>query len=121
MRLVDADRLKDILEYGILCNVPADAVNTKEEKWNDWVQEVVDKAPTIEAIPKDQYEARLKADMVAMLTDLHLKMEELGDDLYPTEDWDYGYKSGVEDMIQLLDERIDKLKGESDAQEQKKE
>ena len=62
-----------------------------------------------------------KADMVAILTELHLKMEELGDDLDPTEDWDYGYKSGVEDMIQLLDERIDKLKGESDAQEQKKE
>ena len=78
-------------------------------------------APTVEAIPKDQYEQRLKADLAAMLTDLHLKMEELGDDLNPTEDWDYGYKSGVEDMIQLLDERIDKLKGESDAQEQKKE
>ena len=76
---------------------------------------------TVDAITKDQYEARLKNDMVAILTELHLKMEELGDDLDPTEDWDYGYKSGVEDMIQLLDERIDKLKGESDAQEQKKE
>lgn len=64
---------------------------------------------------------RLKADFITILTELHLKMEELGDDLDPTEDWDYGYKSGVEDMIQLLDERIDKLKGESDAQEQKKE
>lgn len=52
-RIIDVDRLKDILEYGILCNAPADAVNTKEEKWNDWVQEVVDKAPTVEAIPKD--------------------------------------------------------------------
>ncbi len=54
MRIIDADRLKDILEYGILCNVPNDAINTNEEKWNDWVQEVVDKAPTVEAIPKDQ-------------------------------------------------------------------
>lgn len=70
MRLVDIDRIKDILEYGILCNVPADAVNTEEEKLNDWVQEVVDKAPTIEAIPKADYEARLKADMVAMLTEI---------------------------------------------------
>ena len=66
-------------------------------------------------------EAYTKADLVAMLTELHIRMEEIGDDLDPTEDWDYGYKSGVEDMIQLLDERIDKLKGESDAQEQKKE
>lgn len=50
-RLIDADRLKDILEYGMLCNVPNDAVNTEEEKLNDWVQEVVDKAPTVETIP----------------------------------------------------------------------
>lgn len=31
---------------------------------------------TIEAIPKDQYEARLKADMVAMLEDLRLDFQE---------------------------------------------
>ena len=28
--------------------------------------------PTVKAIPKDQYEARLKADMIAMLEDLDL-------------------------------------------------
>ena len=101
-----------------------DWVNLRESLINDGYDFAitdVEHIPAVEAIPKADYEARLKADMVAMLTDLHLKMEELGDDLYPTEDWDYGYKSGVEDMIQLLDERIDKLKGESDAQEQKKE
>ena len=32
--------------------------------------------PLVEAIPKDQYEARLKADMVAMLTEIQLEIEE---------------------------------------------
>ena len=31
----------------------------------------------VESIPKEQYEARLKADMVAMLTDIQLEIEEL--------------------------------------------
>lgn len=33
--------------------------------------------PTVEAIPKADYEARLKADMVAMLTEIQLEIEEL--------------------------------------------
>ena len=110
MRLVDVDRLKDILEYGILCNVPADAVNTEEEKLNDWIQEVVDKAPTVEAIPKDQYETRLKADMVAMLTDIQLEIEELK-----------SYESADgQDLVMLADigilfqQKIDALKAESE-------
>ena len=32
---------------------------------------------TVEAIPKDQYEARLKADMVAMLKELDLTIDEI--------------------------------------------
>jgi len=103
-RLIEADSLKDILEYGILCNVPADAVNTKEEKLNDWVQEVVDKAPTVEAVPKDQYEARLKADMVAMLTELQLEMEEL------EEEADIGKVVMIGAMDRLIQEKINSLK-----------
>ena len=52
MRLIDADRLKDIMEYCILCNIPADVMNTKEEEWNAWVQKVIDREPTVGAIPK---------------------------------------------------------------------
>ena len=33
--------------------------------------------PTVEAIPKDEYEARLKADLVAMLTEIQLEIEEI--------------------------------------------
>ena len=102
------------------CDLTSESIE-EDYCWNGDSREKHCPLREVEAIPKDQYEQRLKADMVAVLTELHLKMEEIGDDLYPTEDWDYGYKSGVEDMIQLLDERIDRLKGESDAQEQKKE
>ena len=74
--------------------------------------------PLIEAIPKDQYEARLKADMVAMLTDIQLEIEEL--DFFEGEEpinitqelmdevksWEYG----VKDCKKLIQSKIDKLK-----------
>ena len=112
MRLVDVDRLKDILEYGILCNVPADAVNTEEEKLNDWIQEVVDKAPTVEAIPKDQYEARLKADMVAILENLQKEFKEL----YPNPELNTYYRA-VDDCSNLTQQKINALKAEIKLQE----
>jgi hypothetical protein len=37
---------------------------------------ILDDVSPVEAIPKDQYEARLKADMVAMLTDIQIQFEE---------------------------------------------
>ena len=39
----------------------------------------ISQLPTVEAIPKEQYEARLKADMVAMLKDLRLEIEKIFD------------------------------------------
>ena len=38
---------------------------------------ILDNVKPVEAIPKDQYEARLKADMMAMLTELQLEIEEI--------------------------------------------
>lgn len=38
---------------------------------------MMDNMPTIEAIPKDQYETRLKADLVAMLEELDLTIDEI--------------------------------------------
>lgn len=37
---------------------------------------MLSKIETVEAIPKADYETRLKADMVAMLTDMQLEFEE---------------------------------------------
>ncbi len=66
MRLIDADKaISDYTHYGI--SHPYDAYD---------LEDILNECLTIEAIPKDQYEARLKADMVAMLKDLDLQIEE---------------------------------------------
>lgn len=43
------------------------------EDYKEWLEDL----PTVEAIPKDQYKVRLKADMVAMLEEIQLEIEEL--------------------------------------------
>ena len=62
-RLIDADKLSfygffDAGDYSI-------------------VRQTIYDAPTVEAIPKADYETRLKADMVAMLTEIQLEIVEL--------------------------------------------
>lgn len=68
--------------------------------------------PTVEAIPKADYETRLKADMVAMLEDLRLAIEELD---YP-KDCDYACNGCLYwgDVDKLIDEKINVLKGENE-------
>lgn len=72
--------------------------------------------PLVEAIPKADYENRLKADMVAMLTELQLEIHKL-ENPYP-HDYDnllplaqhnafYDAKSTIEDLV---DEKINTLK-----------
>ena len=67
------------------------------------------------SILKADYEARLKADMVAMLTELQLEIEELdsragydGNGM-PTFSTDYIRKKKVNELIQ---QKIDALKGD---------
>lgn len=55
--------------------------------------------PLIEAIPKAEYENRLKADMVAMLEDLDLQIDESA-----------AYNLEVAKVQRLIRDRIDKLK-----------
>lgn len=67
--------------------------------------------PTVEAIPKADYENRLKADMVAMLTEIQLEIEEL----YPKARRTYrdgltSYCEGVDDSRELIQQKIDALK-----------
>lgn len=67
---------------------------------------------SFDAIPKDQYEARLKADMVAMLEELKKEIIELP---FPQREPEYmqGYSycqmNILDDVIQ---EKIDKLRGD---------
>lgn len=72
MRLIDADkfleRVKKDREHEIyLHSWTADMVLKRLDSWY---------APTVEAIPKADYENRLKADLKAILVELQLKIEE---------------------------------------------
>ena len=58
---------------------------------------------TTEAIPKDQYEARLKADMLAMLTELQLEIEE-------SENCGKAFHLGLQMASKIIQQKIDKLK-----------
>ena len=56
----DADEWTKGIHYGLLHGV----------------DNILDNVPIVEAIPKADYETRLKADMVAMLTDIQLEFKE---------------------------------------------
>ena len=57
------------------------------------------------------YENRLKADMVAMLTELQTEIEELENPL----DYDFeGYNQCAVDCEKLIQQKINKLKGEEE-------
>lgn len=54
--------------------------NTKERyKFMQWQADMnaIEELKPVEAIPKDQYESRLKADMEAMLTEIQLEIKEV--------------------------------------------
>ena len=58
--------------------------------WEDWCKHM-------NVIPKDQYESRLKADMVAMLTEILLEAEE------NTVRWYVGRVDGKSDDVVLME------------------
>lgn len=91
-KLIDADKLKlKLLDLGFARNA------------YDIVEREISYLPTIEAIPKDQYEARLKADIVAMLTELQLEIEEL------EEEADIGKVVMIGAMDRMIQQKIDLL------------
>lgn len=74
--------------------------------------------PLVEAIPKDEYENRLKADMVAMLTELQLEIEE---EKTNTEHLHYdeleqaeSYNNSIDNCIDSIQQRINELKETKD-------
>lgn len=86
-RLIDESLLQEKL-----------ALIPMEERTFRRTVEELENAPTVEAIPKADYETRLKADMVAMLTEILLEIEQCG----------------VEDSHWIIKEKINALKGKED-------
>lgn len=74
-----------------------------------------------EYIPKDQYEARLKADMVAMLTEIQLEIQKK-QECANTGNWNSdlfssGVDYGLDTSCDIIQEKIDKLRGENNGNE----
>ena len=71
----------------------------------------------VEAIPKDQYENRLKADMVDMLTELQLEIEsyKLSEDELSDMDED-----SVKWGMKIAYDIVDKYKSESEEEDEQK-
>lgn len=87
-KIIDADVLsEEIYSWGMNDYKPSDFTDA------------IDDAPTVEAIPKADYEARLRADMVAMLEDLDLQIDESA-----------AYNLEVAKVQRLIRDRINTLK-----------
>lgn len=72
--------------------------------------EELENAPTVEAIPKAEYENRLKADLVAMLTDIQLEIDESIESVrhFPQSE----LTNGLEYAKEIIQQKINALKGE---------
>lgn len=75
--------------------------------------EELENAPTVQAIPKADYEARLKADLVAMLEELKEQLREMHEDFFETEHFDEAY--GVSYSMDIIQQKINTLRGGKDA------
>ena len=103
MRLIDADKFlekvkKDRRHEIYLHSWTADMVLERLDSWY---------APTVQAIPKADYENRLKADLKAILVELQLEVNELWDD-------NADYIEGVHDSEMIIQQKINALKAESE-------
>lgn len=68
---------------------------------------------TVEAIPKDQYETRLKADITAVLTELSMEIDELPNHKLQNSDWKSGYVHALADVQEkTIEPKISALKAE---------
>ena len=103
-RMIDIDALFDYFGN--------DAIN---ETTRSNIEYFISEEGTVEAIPKADYENRLKADMMAMLEDLDLRLEEMENPFSTrisgcSKD---GWEHGVKNSRFLIKEEINALRGET--------
>lgn len=106
MRLIDIENI----DYVRL----EDSLHCLEHHKGDEVECVIC-APTVEVIPKSEYEQRLKADIVAMLTDIQLEIEELRAKKHFQ--YKHGQEHGLNDASGIIQQKINALKAESEDKE----
>jgi len=95
MRIIDADK---IIFHEI------DEIGGEYEPYLGCSKSQIDNLPTVEAVPKADYENRLKADLAAMLEDLDLHIDEFDSGC----GWD-GYIKKI-DLHELIQQKINDLK-----------
>jgi hypothetical protein len=84
------------------CDLTGESIE-EDYCWNGDSREKHCPLRKVDAIPKDEYEARLKADMEAMLTEIQLEIEELKNG-QPIRDY------VVDECSKIIQQKIDKLK-----------
>ena len=92
------------------CDLTGESIE-EDYCWNGDSREKHCPLRKVEAIPKDQYEARLKADMVAMLTELQLEIEECVDGAEGSSEFEQGVLNARVQVIEMIQQKIDKLEG----------
>jgi len=100
-RLIDEDILID--------SIPDLSFFEQEDFGTPDMIRLIEDAPTVQAIPKADYENRLKADMAAMLEEIDLEMSEQSFGIQ-TESWEVVEKLRKE----IIQQKINALKVESE-------
>lgn len=93
------------------CDLTTESIE-EDYCWNGDSREKHCPLREIEAIPKADYENRLKADMVAMMTEIQV---EIGDHINPsnhTDSYEDGWSEGAEWCIDYIQQKINALRGE---------
>ena len=115
-RLIDADELIDATRY-YLCDITNHLIGVET------VRALIFDAPTVEAIPKADYENRLKADLKAILVELQLEIEETAKDAHTN-----AFMNGYKDMYlngisasaikcsEIIQQKINSLKEAKDGE-----
>ena len=90
-----------------------------ESRWTleGIISEIEYFAPTVEAIPKADYEARLKADLKAILVELQLQMEKYEPKWAENEDQVIASNRTWDDFDDIIQQKINALKAESEVED----
>ena len=94
------------------CDLTTESIE-EDYCWNGDSREKHCPLREVEAIPKADYENRLKADMVAMLTDIQLEIEEYREEVFHRPNTDYEAYAAVDHCYDMVEEKINALKGDS--------
>ncbi len=110
MRLIDADVLISELKESALhhCN------NPREDSLLQRDRVIVRAQPTIEAIPKDQYETRLKADLEAIFVGLQMEIGECVDGAEGSPQFEQGVTNARVQVVEIIQQKINALKENTD-------